>query len=393
MARADRRAPAPTFRRVALHGAARLVALLALAWLLAVPAAPAGAAGDLPLPAPAPKPRVVAPVAAPAVADPAGPVRGTMIMVHSGGWAGHDAYARDLLVNRPGAMLRARGWRTVSLDYEEGTRGLQDVMSAVDAEVARRTGAGPVCLYGESAGGHLALVAASRLSSVDCVIALGAPTDLGLYVAEAVAGRDGRIDLVAFQMLRFFGRSAAEWAPWNPATLGASIGADVLLIHEDDDPVVSRLHNERFAAGSPTTQQVDLEAGSAAGERFVHGTVSEAGLARYASALGSFADRAVAARKAERAAARTGCSQVTRPSSRVGLSRLQTALSCLARKDVRAQRTSAGGWQQTSVTLRGEVNAARVWANLRATTSGKRALAAVGSAAPRSSSGPQECRA
>ncbi len=248
------------------RGAARLVSLLALVGLLTTPAAPAGAAVDLSLLTPEPTPRIVAPVAAPAIADPAGAVRGTMIMVHAGGWAGHDEYAQDVLVSRPGEMFRARGWRTVSLDYEEGTAGLQDVLRAVNSEVARKTSAGPVCLYGESAGGHLALLAAARLSSVDCVIALGAPTDLDLYVAEAAASRDVRIDLVAFQINRFFGRTAAERARWNPVTLAPSIRGDVLLMHEDDDPVVSRLHNERFMANRPAAQHVDLEAGSAGGE-------------------------------------------------------------------------------------------------------------------------------
>ena len=54
-------------------------------------------------------------------ADPAGKVRGTMIMVHAGGWAGHDARAQALLMRSPGTLLRERGWRIVSIDYEEGT--------------------------------------------------------------------------------------------------------------------------------------------------------------------------------------------------------------------------------------------------------------------------------
>jgi hypothetical protein len=85
----------------------------------------------------------------------------------------------------------------------------------------------------------------------------------------------------------------------------------------------------------------------------------------------------VAARAAERDAARTGCSGVGRSVAEVGLSAMKRALRCLARKDaVAGGATGEGGWQRTSVTLRGEVNASRIWSSLRATTSGRRALAA-----------------
>jgi hypothetical protein len=57
---------------------------------------------------------------------------------------------------------------------------------------------------------------------------------------------------------------------------------------------------------------------------------------------------------------------------------LHNGLRCLASKDAEARRTGIGRWQQTSVKLRGEVNAARVWANLHATKSGLRALVAAG---------------
>jgi hypothetical protein len=177
-------------------------------------------------------------------------------------------------------------------------------------------------------------------------------------------------------MTRFFGATPAEFAPWNPVGLAPSIHADVLLIHESDDPMVSAEHGARFQAARPTTQIVDLAAGNPADPAtdFMHGTVSDAGRGSYAAAVGAFADRAVAAREAERNAAHTGCSGVGRSLAEVGLSTVKSALRCLARKD--AGDGSARGWQRTSVTLRGEVNASRIWSSLRATKSGRRALAA-----------------
>lgn len=356
-----------------------LAGLAGLAGLLGATASPAAAALPIKLPSllkPKPVP-VVAPVAAPISADPAGTApRGTMIMVHAGGWAGHDAHAQQLLMGRPGELLLARGWRVVSLDYEEGTAGLNDVLDAVGGELARNTGGGPVCLYGESAGAHLALVAAARLRAIDCVVGLGTPTDLALYHTEAAASLDSRVKLVASQITRFFGATPAEFAPWDLVGLAPSIHADVLLVHESDDAMVSAQHDARFQAARPTTQLVDLAAGNPADPAtdFMHGTVSDAGRGKYAAAIGAFADRAVAASEAERSAARTGCAGVGRSLAEVGLATLKSALRCLARRD--AAGSSARGWQRTSVTLRGEVNASRIWSSLRATKSGRRALAA-----------------
>jgi acetyl esterase/lipase len=329
---------------------------------------------DLPLLAPKPAQAVIAPVAAPAITDPTGPIRGTMIMVHAGGWAGHDEYAQDLLMQRPGQQLLARGWRIVSLDYEEGTAGLQDVLNATGSELARRTSGAPVCLYGESAGGHLALVAASRLRAIDCVIALGPPTDLSLYQVEAAGSGDGRLALVAYQISRFFGTTDAENAPWDPASLAPQIQTDVLLFHEDDDAIVSPQHNLNFAADRSTTQSVHLAAGGN-GDGFVHGTVSADGRAAYASAISAFTERAITSRRGESDAAKSRCKSANRTVRQITTSKLREALRCLARNDQTGPARS-GQWKNTSFRAQGELNAARIWARLRKTTSGRRALAA-----------------
>jgi hypothetical protein len=185
--------------------------------------------------------------------------------------------------------------------------------------------------------------------------------------------------LVSSQITRFFGTTLAEMAPWNVVTLAPTIHADVLLLHEADDAVVSTLHAARFAAARPTTQTMELEAGGNPNDHsldFMHGTVSPAGRAQYAAAIGSFADRAVAGREAERNAARTGCAQVSRSLTEIGLPALKSGLRCLASKDAEALRSGTASWQQTNIKMRGEVNAARLWASLRGSASGRRALAA-----------------
>lgn len=323
-------------------------------------------------------PPVVAPVAAPITADPAGRARGTMILVHAGGWAGRDAHAQRLLMDRPGELLLARGWRVVSLDYEEGTAGLQDVLAAAGSELERKSTNGPVCIYGESSGAHLALVAAQRLRAIDCVVGLGTPTDFPLYEAEAANSLDDRLKVVVHQIKRFFGDTLETLARWNPISLAPEIHQDVLLLHEADDEVISAEHDARFRAARPTTQTVTLESGNRddPATRFVHGTVSDAGRGQYASAIGTFADRAVAAHRAERSGARTGCSGTARSVDEVGVAGLASRLRCLARKDKTARRASSSKWRRSDVKVRGEVNAARIWHSLRRTKSGRRALAA-----------------
>ena len=359
---------------------AALLMVLALASVFAVPAGPAQAALPFKLPTlkpKAPPPPVIPPVQAPITADPAGPAVGTMILVHAGGWAGHDGYAQSELLKNPGELFLARGWRVVSIDYDEGPNGLQDVLNVAGAELARRSSDGPLCIYGESSGGHLALMAAARLRAIDCVIGVGTPTDLHQYTVEASVSNDDRVKLVSAQIMRLFGTTPEATAPWNLVSLAPSIHADVMLVHEADDELVTALHPQRFRAARPTTQVIGLQPGDRASRTsdFMHGTVSDFGRAQYMSGIGSFADRAVAARAAEREAARTGCLQVSRSVMETGPKGLQSALRCLALKQA-SSLPSDSRWRETNVKLRGKVNAARVWANLRASMNGQRALAA-----------------
>ncbi|MFP5361264.1 MAG: alpha/beta hydrolase family protein [Thermoleophilia bacterium] len=348
------------------------VAMIAAAMLAPVTGATPATAAPLP---PAPRDGV-APVAGPVSADPVGPAQGTLIMVHAGGWAGHDAAAQHQLMARPGALFLRRGWRVVSIDYHAGAPGLQDVLAAVGTELARRTGEGPLCLYGESAGAHLALVAASRLRAIRCVIGIGAPTDLPLYQAEAASSADGLVKLVASQATRSFGTTLGDLSRWDPVTLAPTISADTMLLHERDDPIVSAQHARRMQAARSTIEIVELQSGDRS-SRFVHGSVSASGLTRYSSALAAFADRAVSDRKAERIARRTRCPRVGRSLAEIGPRRLRDALRCLARRRPARDAARHTRWRGTRVLLRGEINAARVWWKLCVTKNGRKALSAL----------------
>jgi len=317
-------------------------------------------------------PPVFAPVAPPIVKTPDGPIAGTIIMVHAGGWLGHDANAQQILDNHPGMLLMQRKFKVISLDYASGKDGLNDVLNTVGEELRKPTGR-LLCLYGESAGGHLSLTAASRLPAIDCVITVGAPTDLTAYLAEAGASDNPDIKLVGFQVASIFGTDPAQRTAWDPVQFAPTIRSDILMMRENDDCCVSPVHVTGFAAARPRTQIGNLEAGdpTVTADKFVHGTLSAVGRQHYQGALGTFLDRVIAAHEAEREAVRTRCPAVTRQLGIVGESIVARSLRCLARKS--ASRASL---PRTAATfrVRGEVNAARVWALMRSSAKGRAAL-------------------
>lgn len=306
------------------------------------------------------------------------PVRGTMLMVHGGGWTGPAPMAQRALLAMPGETLTQRNWRIVSVDYHAGAAGLQDVIDAAGAELGKPTG-GLLCIYGESAGAQLALVAASRVSGVDCVIAFAPPADFEEYQAEV--GRSNNADrrIIANQMATVWGSTPEDRAPDDPVKVANAISGDVMLLRQADDPLIPIEQIDNFVAARPTSQRAELESapGSDLSGFYLHGTFSENGRNRYRAAIGSFVDRAAKDYAAERAARRTGCKGVTRSLTLDGRSRVQSALRCLARNDRLARKAGMARAKTLSRKVRGEVNAARAWTALRSSTSGRRALAAL----------------
>jgi pimeloyl-ACP methyl ester carboxylesterase len=353
-----------------------------------LPVAVTGLAGLLgPILGPAqPAPQPIKSPSSALVSSPAGAARGTMIMVHGGGWQGPGPLAQKALMTTPGDTLTQRGWRVISVDYHAGAAGLQDVLDAAGAEIVAPTG-GPLCLYGESSGAQLALIAASRLPAVDCVVAVGPPADFDAYQAEVQASNDADRQIIATQMAAVWGSDPAQRAPNDPVKVANSIAADVLILREADDPLIPIEQVDDFVAARPTTQRVELdsEPGADPSHFFLHGTLSDAGRDEYRAAVGSFVDRAAAAHDAERDAERTGCGGVTRSMAHGGAARLQKALLCLARTDAPAHEAGAPRVKTTIRRVRGEVNAARAWTVLRASTGGRRALAALAAGRARTS--------
>ena len=164
-----------------------------------------------------------------------GPVRGTMLLFHKGGWAAEGAAAVRAL--RPMAeRFRGSGWRALTSTYRQGQAGLADVLAAFDY-AARRYGAAPICAYGESSGGYWALILAGKRPRLRCVIAAAAPTDLVAWPSQ-VRDRPTRAYVIR-TLSTVFGRSRAALASASPVRAWRSgMRVRLFLFYADDDPLV-----------------------------------------------------------------------------------------------------------------------------------------------------------
>lgn len=109
--------------------------------------------------------------------DPPDRPRGAAVLIHGGYW--RDRYGLDLM-DPLARHLAGRGWRVFNIEYRRlGEHDAiwsdlsADVMAAVSLAEPQ-----PVVAIGHSAGGQLALWAASASSALDAVVALAPVADL-----------------------------------------------------------------------------------------------------------------------------------------------------------------------------------------------------------------------
>jgi acetyl esterase/lipase len=203
---------------------------------------------------------------------PAGPVRGVVIGIHGGAWYG---VGRKLALDVAPDLERWRraGWLGLVIDYPPGGPALASVLAAYDAVRARYGPELPICLYGESAGAHLALLVAERRADVECVETAGAPTDL----AALGPGPDPRAAHAARNARLAF----PDLAGASPLLAARRIRARLLLSALRTDPVIPVSQSVRMAAAVPGARLLVLEPGPIG---WVHGAVSAASYRRLARA-------------------------------------------------------------------------------------------------------------
>ena len=173
-------------------------------------------------------------------------VRGSgppVVVLHGGSWTRRYGKGVTSFVV---ADLARRGFTSINAEYRRvGLDGgypatLEDAVAATAWAVERF---GEVTLLGHSAGGQLALYAASKVP-VARVVALAAPCDLERWHSPAVHA--------------FLGGTPEQvperYADASPVRL-APLGVPTLLVHGADDATVTVEHSRRYAklAGDEVT--------------------------------------------------------------------------------------------------------------------------------------------
>jgi dienelactone hydrolase len=215
------------------------------------------------------------------VGEPAGgqPPRGTMILLHGGAWFSVGR-AKLSLTRADAARWRARGWRTVNATYRACAASVGDVLALYDRIVGRYGTAQPICAFGRSAGGQLALLLAARRPRLDCVVAEAGIADLPALAHETTAsGRLGPATVTnwataAFGADRLAGVSAAG-SPIHARVLYAIGVADTLVPWRQATDFARAQHRRDPRA------YVDLLHVPVGDQPFEHAYVSAAGLAQF----------------------------------------------------------------------------------------------------------------
>ncbi len=213
--------------------------------------------------------------------QPSGPVRGTMLLLHGGGWTDKRGDARRAMIVSSLAYLE-QGWRVVNVSYtppddDGGKRPkpkamLRDVVAFYDQ--VHKAFPGPVCAAGDSAGGHLAVMLALARPQLSCAVANGAPLDLIALSRESKENSE----LGREQLEKMFGTDRKDLRYFSPNRRWDSSRdkTPVFLMVASDDPYVPKSQAAGFLKADPGAKVEILksaEQGDPGSVEFVHGPV------------------------------------------------------------------------------------------------------------------------
>jgi dienelactone hydrolase len=187
-----------------------------------------------------------------------------MLLIHGGGWQDKRGEARRLM-STAALVLHKLGWRVINISYTPGYKPpgaaldpdpmLRDVVAFYDQ--IRRAYGGPICAYGQSAGGHLAAMLAVERPSLSCAILDGTPVDLTSLVGET--------DSAGVNFIRrTFGASRSLLGHWSPAAdwRRRTDRTAVWITDAEGDPVVPPQQGDVFAAVDPSANVAAIPAGT-----------------------------------------------------------------------------------------------------------------------------------
>ena len=169
------------------------------------------------------------------VADP----KGVVVLVHPGGWASRPSSLTWVADDR--RRLVEAGFAVVVPTYASGNgpAAIKDI-SAFYNLARSRYPAEKVCLMGNSAGGHLAMMVAAMRWDVPCVVSQAGPTDL------TGAAHPGVRDAVT----NAFGTDPDTLRFHSPLTHAWVFGGRLMLAHARNDFVVGFSQAEQMAAAA-----------------------------------------------------------------------------------------------------------------------------------------------
>jgi acetyl esterase/lipase len=213
---------------------------------------------------------------------PHGRPAGVVLVIHGGAWRASGRRTAALMNGRA-RTFAGWGWAAAVVDYRAFADSPGDVVRAYDA-ARERYPALPICAYGESAGGHLALMLAVR-RPLSCAIDAAGPVDLPRL------GGTPQADWVRAKALAAFG----DLRDASPTDHAAAIRAPVLAGYAATDRVVPASQGRYLQRALPRAHVVELGAG--AGPRFVHASVPAASLRAWWSAVRAQLQRAARPRR------------------------------------------------------------------------------------------------
>jgi acetyl esterase/lipase len=111
--------------------------------------------------------------------------KGFVLVIHGGSWflTGPRSLASESATVR---WLTRLGWAVYDVDYRPGWLSVVDVVAAYD-HLRSRYPKAPMCAYGQSAGGQLAMLLAASRPTLECVVSAGGITDLrGIPTSDPV---------------------------------------------------------------------------------------------------------------------------------------------------------------------------------------------------------------
>lgn len=205
--------------------------------------------------------------------------RAAMILIHGGGWSGTDRDQFQATLAQ-GPLYETLGYGTMTVDYRGGADGLADLERFYD-ETRARVGPGvPICAIGSSAGGHMALMLATREPDLACAVDLAGPTNLAALAEQSGGAETYEIASEAF--------GAENLERFSPTLLASKIRALLFVAGAANDPLLPTEQIEEIAQAVPGTETVVLPAGE---DMWVHSPVDAQAKQAMDLAIASFLDR------------------------------------------------------------------------------------------------------